>query len=98
MSNDRSLDSFSDETITRCRPHDHGGGLWVASLDYGPHDPGMTGPDFARTAVGREQAVRLCAVAIRDDQHGIGKYAPRNLDLWYLMRYWTEKERAAQTA
>ncbi len=98
----RTLDSFSDETITKVRQSE--GGTWYASLDTGP-DRYVSDPDFAVGAATRHEAVRLCAARIRADARGEGKYAPHDLlvpgryDFSYrLAKHWAAKEQATRVA
>ncbi len=94
---ERTLDSFSDEVITRTLPPSKDPhSVWYAVLDVGPsRDVGD--PDFATGAKTRTEAVARAAKIIRDDARGIGKYAPHAIltgyDLkWRLMKHWADKE------
>jgi len=92
----RSLDSFTNEIITRVWPSPSGN-LWHVVLDTGVVDhPGD--PDFSWAAKTPEDAVSQCAERIRKDAKGIGKYAPHSImvpghDLHHrLMKHWADKE------
>lgn len=91
----RTLDSFSDEIITRVRPSSSGT-LWYVVLDRGVVDQ-VGDPDFSWAAETREDAVAQCAERIRKDAQGIGKY-PHSImvpghDLHHrLMKHWADKE------
>ena len=97
----RTLDSFNDAIITSARPSTDGRG-WYASLDVGP-DRQVSDPDFCRYAGTKDDAVALCAAAIRANARGVGQHAPRGVfsayDLKFrLMKHWAEKERAHPSA
>lgn len=98
---ERSLDSFSDETITHVHPSDSGV-LWYATLDASPQARWPGSPDFSRCAGSREAAIEACARAIRDDAQGIGKYAPHTIltgyGLFQLRRHWEKKEIVAASS
>ena len=87
---ERPLDSFADDIIVSARQADWGG--WYAVLDWGGSD-GPGDPDFSCAAGTKEDAISRCATSIRRDQMGFGKYAPHDLDMWRLRKYWAEKER-----
>lgn len=98
---DRTLDSFSDETLTKVRPSQDRRG-WYATLDVGSTQY-VSDPDFSTYAENRDEAIRLCAAKIRADAQGVGQNAPHRcltgFDLHYrLMQHWTEKERSRQAA
>lgn len=88
---ERTLDSFSDAVITSAR-QGNDSTLWYAVLDWGARSY-PSDADFSTCASTREEAVALCAAKIRDDQKGIGKYAPHDLDMWRLCEHWVSKER-----
>jgi hypothetical protein len=94
---ERDLDSFSDEIITRTLPPNPNdpSSCWYAVLDIGP-ERWPSDPDFSTGAATREEAVAKCARKIRDDQLGIGKFAPHKLDLWRLRKHWASKESSAR--
>ncbi len=83
----RPLASFTDETITTCRPN-KAGDLWYAILDVGPKT-WPADPDYSTCRDTREEAVRDCAIRIRAHvEKRIGGY-----DLgWRLKKHWVEKE------
>jgi len=90
----RSLDSFADHIICRVRQGENG--LFYAVLDLGP-EPYVSEPDFSTCAETASEAVKQCAIKIRNDAVGIGKYAPHSVlqgyDLhWRLAKHWDEKE------
>lgn len=93
----RTLDSFSDEVITRQIELEVG---WHAVLDCGMLDQ-VSDPDFSPWGYGptRAEAASSCAAAIRGDARGIGKFAPHSVlvpgyDLEFrLMKHWEKKER-----
>lgn len=87
---ERDLDSFADDIITKASKAETWEG-WYASLDHGP-TRWSGDPDFATAASTRDEAVRLCAKKIRDDQRGIGRFAPHRLDLFNLRKHWATKE------
>lgn len=98
---DRTLSSFEDEIITKVRLSQDRKG-WYASLDVGPACY-VSDPDFSTYAESREEAVRRCAVKIRQDALGIGQYAPHRCFEWYdlhyrLMKHWAAKECSRQAA
>jgi hypothetical protein len=88
---ERQLDSFADDVI--CYTKQSAYGHWNAWLDVAPADDWPSTPDFLTGAENGIEAIRLCARKIREDQRGIGKYAPHDLDLYSLRRWWTLKER-----
>jgi hypothetical protein len=101
---ERTLDSFSDETITRAWPSKETENLWYAVLDVGPMR-NVSDPDFSTAAKTREEAIAKAARKIRDDARGIGKYAPHAIlrpgsyDLrWRLMKHWADKEAKGSAA
>jgi hypothetical protein len=95
---ERPLSDFSDDTITKVRQVSHGG--WYASLDAGPEERWASTPDFATCAATPEEAVRRCAETIRNDQIGIGKYAPHSIlsgyGLFLLRKHWARKEESGR--
>jgi len=86
----RKLDSWESEIITRaCR----GKSCWYAGLDT--RGDRYSSIDFATGADTRQDAVRMCALKIRLDQLGIGKYAPHKIKFemqWEWGKEWAKKE------
>lgn len=90
---ERTIADFSDEIITKAFLAQDGKG-WYASLDVGPYHQ-VSDPDFTSYSQNREDAIAACANWFRNDQNGIGKYAPHfdNYDRHFrLQRWWHEKE------
>jgi hypothetical protein len=94
---ERNLDSWTNEIITRTfQSRDKS--YWYAVLDMADMNP-YYNPDFLTCTNKEEDVIRLCAVKIRLDALGIGKYAPRDLlkDGYYLHfklnPHWEEKEK-----
>jgi len=89
---DRELDSWENRAITRTSKSDSSG-LWYASLDSRGYK--YCGLDFSTCCQTKEDAIRLCALKLRLDNLGIGKYAPHDdlgKSLYYHSTYWIKKE------
>jgi hypothetical protein len=95
---DRKFDSWENEIITRASKG-KGKDLWYAVLDTRGADNkfGSTSLDFSTCADTRQDAIRFCALKIRLDVLGIGKFAPHGDLQGYVQsfeyaEYWRDKE------
>jgi hypothetical protein len=89
----RSLDDFPDDVIARARQGERG---WYAVLNSPNNIHGRSMPDFSSFGDTREEAIARCAKVMRDDDKGIGKYAPhscfRGYALhWILCAHWAHR-------
>ena len=93
---ERTVDSFSDEAMTRVSQASHGG--WYACLDWGPHDgPGQ--PDFATCAGSEQEARRYCAAKVRKSITEGKRSCFYDYDLHFkLMKHWVSKEMTVDTS
>ncbi len=90
----RPLNSWENEIITRARKGEH---CWYASLDT--RGAKHCNTDFVTGAGTRQDAIRFCALKIRVDNLGIGKFAPHKCIEdnsytlhWEFAPYWRKKE------
>ncbi len=88
---DRVLDSWENEVITRSTSGK--GDYWYAVIDT-RGDKHCT-IDFATCCGTRQDAIRMCALKIRLDQLGIGKFAPHKIGFemrWEWAKLWAKKD------
>jgi hypothetical protein len=91
---ERKLDSWENEIITRSSK---GKSCWYAVLDTRGGKFGSTSLDFSTGAETKQDAIRFCALKIRLDHLGIGKFAPHGDLQGYTLHheyseYWRNKE------
>jgi len=90
---ERTLDSWESDVFTRISSGK--GDTWYAVLDTRSEDDHYTSLDFATCCETKEDATRMCALKIRVDQLGIGKYAPHKIvfDMqWEWAKGWQKRE------
>jgi len=90
---ERSFDSWENEIITRVTGGSNGN--WYAVLDSRGYKFGSL--DFATCCDSRQDAIRMCALRLRLDVIGIGKFAPHSTlqgyeRTWEMAKFWAKKE------
>jgi len=91
---ERKFDSWENEIITRSSKSKS---CWYAVLDTRGGKFGSTSLDFSTGAETKQDAIRFCALKIRLDVLGIGKFAPHGdlqgyVQSWEYAEYWRKKE------
>lgn len=91
---ERKLDSWENEIIIRVGKSKR---CWYGVLDTRGGQFGSTSLDFSTGACTRQDAIRFCALKIRLDHLGIGKFAPHRELHGYTLNfeyseYWRKKE------